>query len=215
MAVAECAGLILFSWHSFVIRMIKAILISCLFSLLVVSSYSQPQFKNAYYLKFLAGWGNYNLQGFSVHHVSKYEFSLSAFAKWELKKSPDLPEDFYPGYYPNPTDKPKVRINSFGVEYGEIFYLSKHIRLDMKAGPLFGRLERPQNFVYIKPTIANYNRNYDYSLKRKWITGVIFNPSIDFLMTDYISLSVGLYGNINTYDEAGGLEIGAIVGLLK
>lgn len=181
----------------------------------------QKPLSDRLYLKETLGSGTHFNAGFSVHFVSKNGYSVAAQGVYETKDANTLPKDYKGGSFGGIFGPPSTTLITGGILLGRVRDTkSKLIRFDLRAGINYGYITKPVRFRPPEPS-PSYgfklfsSPNYDYDIEKKWFVGIVINPTIDFMFTRFIGLSLGLRANINHQEIPLTVEVGFLIGNLR
>lgn len=99
------------------------------------------------------------------------------------------------------------RFRSTGLLIGKFFPITKLLRLEVKAGPAIGLFEEPTDFI-LKPNQINNPKIPNYFFKVDAFRNVpafSYTSNLNLLLFRHMSVSVGVYGNLNKHYPSKGV----------
>ncbi len=182
------------------------------------------------YAEMGGGGGNFQSWHCSLNGIFAHHQTITAGFYYGTRKATNLPADFKPadndGWFGVQKDPvPRQMLSMFGLMYGKAFKAGEgDARFILRGGLSFGTYWSQSDFAPTKVItfIAPYNgpylshtSNYIWKEKRKLVSGLILNPSLELPGSRIFGFSAGLYGNINAGASSVGIEANIIFGKLR
>jgi hypothetical protein len=198
----------------------KRIISILILLLLVLKVNAQFSEKNAIYLTGGLNLGNFLGMNLNLNYILNNNYSFQAGISGLLREPKSKPEDFTSGltglftlglsnllYY--------EEMDNYQILVGKIFKSNKAstTRFNIAGGIGYTYLTEAINW---KP-VTNYTigENYTYDIIKHSTASFIIKPQVEFPFTRYFGITLSPMLQINKYRTYVGIEIGAMLGLLR
>ncbi len=201
--------------------MVRIKVIISIFVCLISFNYAFSQFleDNKFYFSGEVNLGNYFGIDFNLNLVQNENYTYKiGFSKF-MRKPESQPENFSPGLLPtmltfglaNPFDQ----IDNYQISFGKIYKLNKSgsVRTNLNVGLGYSILKEPINWVGIDDGFIGPNYEWDYG--ESYFISLIINSKFEFIIKNWIGLTVSPMLLINSETIYFGIGFGTIVGYLK
>jgi len=187
----------------------------CLFILEVQAQFSE---NHAIYMSPGFRTGNFRGASLNLNYVYQEKHSVQFGWSYLSSKPANRPENYLGGILDLATygfSSPRNRVTTKYVLFGRMINLNadQHIRLNLRAGPSWDMVTRPENFrpIGINPISGNYS----YDIHERRSVGFIIRPEVEFPFTQIFGLGLGTYIQVNRDFFLAGVEMNFMLGLLK
>ena len=159
-------------------------------------------------------------------------YSLTAGYYMTSRNSPYLPAEIAAPFSIGiaPSAFPQQTSAMIGLMFGRVYFSPGfRSRMLLRGGICFGTISTPSyfanttntNYPYLVPnagdtkTFSNNGNNYTYSIVSNNQSGVLFNPTYEFTVFNFIGISTGIFAMVCRDNSTVGLDLDITLGKLR
>ena len=175
------------------------------------SNYTAAQSNEPYiYGELGSGNGNFRIEKAAINAIFCNNNIISLNYYFTERMAPNAPADFQWGNSIMDGYSSPQSLSVYGISYGKVFFTRYHyLRFTAKGGLTEGSVSTPTDYQLHQSIMGNY---YSYSFHKDYVTGIVLEPTLEWVWGSGFGLSFGLYSNLNTISSVIGFDVCMIFG---